>query len=42
MYNRIILLIMEGKMEELDLKQLVNIFWNKRLQIICIIIIFYL
>ncbi len=29
-------------MEELDLKQLVNIFWNKRLQIICIIIIFLL
>ena len=29
-------------MEELDLKQLVNIFWNKRLQIICIIIIFTL
>lgn len=27
-------------MEELDLKQLVNIFWNKRLQIISIILIF--
>lgn len=27
-------------MEELDLKQLVNIFWNKRLQVISIILIF--
>lgn len=27
-------------MEELDLKQLVNIFWNKRLQIISIVLIF--
>jgi capsular polysaccharide biosynthesis protein len=31
---------MEGKMEELDLKQLVNIFWNKRLHVISIVLIF--
>lgn len=27
-------------MEEIDLKQLVNIFWNKKIQIICVVIIF--
>ena len=27
-------------MEELDLKQLVNIFWNKRLHVISIVLIF--
>ena len=31
---------MEGKKEELDLKQLVNIFWNKRLHVISIVLIF--
>jgi capsular polysaccharide biosynthesis protein len=31
---------MEGKMEELDLKQLVNIFWSKRLHVISIVLIF--
>ena len=34
------LVLMEGKMEELDLKQLVNIFWSKRLHVISIVLIF--
>ena len=31
-----------GIMEELDLKELFNIFWNKKVQIILIVLIFTL